>query len=234
MIAAALAFLSFVTGIAATLLFAIWYSTRPKKEAQPKHNGFSATSVSLNGNSGTEMDAVNARLLNQVLKGISDHKLFELPGQHTRHWTMRESDFREDRDWNCDLPDIEDVLTLADKVRYQQILRRKWDALPNRLPSDIMELPFPDIDAPWWQHPYRLSPERERQLIERQRKRYERRRWDDADDFTLQNGRAVFMPHILTNWLNAIAISVKPKKRKPRKKLTGVIAQSGTLKLPGR
>ena len=89
---------------------------------------------------------------------------------------MRKSDSREDRDWNLDLPDIDDVKTVRQQYEYQRLLRRKWDALANRLPSDIMELPFPDIDAPWWQHPNGISPEQQQQLIERQRRRYERQR----------------------------------------------------------
>jgi hypothetical protein len=84
---------------------------------------------------------------------------------------MRKSDFREDRDWNLDLPHIDDVKTVRQQHEYQRLLRKKWDALANRLPSDILELPFPDIDAPWWQHPNHPSPEQ----LRRQNQRYKNR-----------------------------------------------------------
>jgi hypothetical protein len=84
---------------------------------------------------------------------------------------MGKSDFREDRDWNLDLPHIDDVKTVRQQYEYQRILRKKWDALANRLPSDIMELPFPEIDAPWWQHPDGLPPE----YFQRQQERYLKR-----------------------------------------------------------
>jgi hypothetical protein len=75
----------------------------------------------------------------------------------------RKSGFREDRDWNLDLQHVDDVITAADKVRYQQILRRKWEA--TELPSD---LPFAPMDGEWWQTPYDPDP---RIHIERQLKR---------------------------------------------------------------
>jgi hypothetical protein len=82
----------------------------------------------------------------------------------------KQSDFRADRDWNLDLPDIDDVKTLEQQHAYQRALRAKWEAMPE-LPSSIMELPFPDVGAPWWQDPYAPSPEQQRANVEKQMKR---------------------------------------------------------------
>ena len=76
---------------------------------------------------------------------------------------MRKSDFREDREWNLDLAHIDDVKTVRQQHEYQRILRRKWDALQHQLPSAIMDLPFADFDAPWWQHPNRYRRSRNTQ-----------------------------------------------------------------------
>jgi hypothetical protein len=75
-------FLAFISGIAGTLLFAMWFAARPETEARPQHNGIAATSVSLNGNSGESMDAHHARLLNETLTKIGEQKLFEIRTRH--------------------------------------------------------------------------------------------------------------------------------------------------------
>jgi hypothetical protein len=86
---------------------------------------------------------------------------------------MADESFKEDRNWHTtdELPSIDDVKTERDRYAYQRILRKKWDALRHQLPSAIMDLPFPDIDAPWWQHPNHPSPEQ----LQRQNQRYKNR-----------------------------------------------------------
>lgn len=61
--------------------------------------------------------------------------------------------FREDRNENVDLPHLDDVVTAADKIAYQQILRRIWEEC--EVPS---RLPFAPMDAEWWQYPYGVDP----------------------------------------------------------------------------
>jgi hypothetical protein len=83
--------------------------------------------------------------------------------------------FKADRAWHTmDLPDIDDVKTLQQQHAYQRILRKKWDDLGYQKPSAILDLPFPSMDAPWWQRPDGLPPEYQRKQIERQMKRLQR------------------------------------------------------------
>ena len=83
--------------------------------------------------------------------------------------------FKDDRAWHTmDLPDIDDVKTLAQQHAYQRALRKKWDELADKPPFAIMDLPFPDADLPWWQHPDHPSPEYQRKQIERQMNRLQR------------------------------------------------------------
>jgi hypothetical protein len=62
--------------------------------------------------------------------------------------------FRQDREWHTmDLPDIDDVKTLAQQHEYQRLLRKRWEEC--EVPSD---LPFAPENAPWWQFPYGIDP----------------------------------------------------------------------------
>jgi hypothetical protein len=74
---------------------------------------------------------------------------------------QRKSDgsFRADRDWNLDLPDIDDVKTPELEREYQRLLRVKWEAMPE-LPESIMSFPIPD--ERWWTHPYGIPPFQQR------------------------------------------------------------------------
>ena len=56
-----------VTSIAATILLALYLAARPKTEARPQH-GVATTSVSLIGKGGMDIDAFQARQLNEALK----------------------------------------------------------------------------------------------------------------------------------------------------------------------
>jgi hypothetical protein len=81
---------------------------------------------------------------------------------------MRKSDFREDREFSYDCPD--DDATLAEKLEYQRRLRKFWESC--ELPS---ALPFASPNAPWYCHPYEISPEQQREFQQRQRQRYLKR-----------------------------------------------------------
>ena len=70
--------IGFVCGVGVLAVVALWFARKPTPQAKPQHNGISAVSVDLSGNSAT-MDAAHAHLLKQVLKGVSDNKLFEIP-----------------------------------------------------------------------------------------------------------------------------------------------------------
>jgi hypothetical protein len=80
--------------------------------------------------------------------------------------TKRKSDFREDRDWNVDLPHLDDVVTPQQQHEYHRLITKKWNAMPE-LPSSIWEMPFPKIGTPWWQIPGGYDPE----SYQRRRKR---------------------------------------------------------------
>ena len=53
----------------------------------------------------------------------------------------KQSDFREDRDNNCDLPHLDDVKTVAQQYAYQRPLRKKWDECLDKPPLAMMDLP---------------------------------------------------------------------------------------------
>jgi hypothetical protein len=65
-----------IVGAAILILVALYLSQRDKPDAGPQHNGIAATSVSLNGNSAS-MESHHAKMLENVLRSASDHKLYE-------------------------------------------------------------------------------------------------------------------------------------------------------------
>jgi hypothetical protein len=73
MIAAALVFLSFVTGIAATLIFAMWFSTRPKTTAPKPQNECNVAALG-----GTSVEAYDAYLLKRILAEVDKQTLYEI------------------------------------------------------------------------------------------------------------------------------------------------------------
>jgi hypothetical protein len=80
---AASVFLGFVLGVAVMILVALWLAAKPKTEANPATSTFSALGMDISGQS-TTMEATNARLLENVLRSASDHKLWEVTFP-TRH-----------------------------------------------------------------------------------------------------------------------------------------------------
>ena len=72
MIAVALVFLSFITGIAATLLFAMWLGARPKPEAKPQNECIVASL------GGTSVEAYDAYLLKRILTEVDEQTLYEI------------------------------------------------------------------------------------------------------------------------------------------------------------
>ena len=80
----------------------------------------------------------------------------------------KQSDFREDRDNNCDLPHLDDVKTVAQQYAYQRPLRKKWDECLDKPPLAMMDLPNPAVGAPWRQFPDHPSPDYVQRQIERQ------------------------------------------------------------------
>jgi hypothetical protein len=79
MIIIASLFLGVVTGIAATLQFAMWYAAKPATQAKPQHS-ISATSVSLNRDTAT---TDHDKMLEGVLRQAGHGKLWEI--FQTRH-----------------------------------------------------------------------------------------------------------------------------------------------------
>jgi hypothetical protein len=55
-----------IVGAAILILLVLYLAARPKPQAEPQH-GVAVTSVSLTGNSGTDIDAFTARRLNEAL-----------------------------------------------------------------------------------------------------------------------------------------------------------------------
>jgi hypothetical protein len=70
MITAALLFLSFGTGIGATLIFAMWFSTRPKTTTPKPQNECTL--------GGTSVEAYDAYLLKRILTEIDKQTLYEI------------------------------------------------------------------------------------------------------------------------------------------------------------
>jgi hypothetical protein len=83
--------------------------------------------------------------------------------------TNRKSDFREDREFSYDCPD--DDATLQEKLAYQRHLQKRVEQaeLPSSLPW------ISPSETRWWRIPGAMPPEYQRQQIQKQMKRYERR-----------------------------------------------------------
>jgi hypothetical protein len=69
-------FLSFISGVAATLLYAVYLAARPKSEASA--NQPSAVGVDLNRSGGAYVDPFYAKTLEPILRNVYGEK-------HTRH-----------------------------------------------------------------------------------------------------------------------------------------------------
>jgi hypothetical protein len=57
-----------VTGIAATILLALYLATRPKTKQAKYHDGLPATSISMSGKPDSRVDAFSARRLDDILR----------------------------------------------------------------------------------------------------------------------------------------------------------------------
>jgi hypothetical protein len=68
-------FLGVMIGVASMLLLAMYLANKPKTETKPATT-FSAVGVDLSGNTAS-MESHHAKMLENVLRSASDHKLWE-------------------------------------------------------------------------------------------------------------------------------------------------------------
>jgi hypothetical protein len=76
-------FFGVICGASVMILVALWITAKPKVKIKPQ-TGVATASVSVTGNSGESMDVAHARMLENVLRGATDHKLWEITFP-TRH-----------------------------------------------------------------------------------------------------------------------------------------------------